>query len=260
MALNIRVKKDADIDILRQAGVKHASVLKDLYHLCQVGVLLTDIDDRARSLVQSAGGRPAFLDYQPVGASRPFPAAVCVSINEEIVHGIPSPERRLKDGDIVSVDLGFELKGLITDSAFTKVVGQASGRDLELVKATRKALRQGVLAVKGGCRVGDIGAAIESSVSQTDFVIIRHLAGHGVGYAVHEDPYIPNTGVAGQGPVLPVGSVIAIEPMLSYGSSEIVLGRDGYTYSTDDGSKSTHFEQTVLVTDKGSEILTPFLF
>ena len=257
---NIRVKTEEDIAVLRQAGRKHGEILSDLYQFCKAGTGLLDIDKRARQLIREAGGEPAFLNYQPQGAARPFPAAVCVSVNDEIVHGIPQKNRTLKAGDIVSVDLGLIYKGRVTDAAFTKAVEPVDDQACELIKATRQALEAAVRAVKAGGRVGDVGAAVEKVSAGFPFFIIKHLAGHGVGHEVHEPPFIPNFGEAGQGPVLPDRAVIAIEPMLAIGSSEIKLEADDYTYSTADGSLSAHFEQTVLVTPNGPEVLTPLKF
>ncbi len=258
----ITVKTPQDIKILRRAGEKHSRILAELYEQSEPGCSLRELDERARELIAEAGGSPAFLNYRPAGAPRPFPASICVSVNDRIVHGIPNEtDYCLQEGDLVSVDLGFNFQNMITDSAFTKLVGSARrDSDSELVKANREALKQGVGAVRAGGHIGDIGAAIERYVSSTPFFIIKHLAGHGVGYDVHEPPFVPNTGRIGRGLKMPAGAVLAIEPMLSIGSDEIVQERDGFTYSTYDGSNSAHFEQTVLVTEDGAEILTPLGF
>jgi methionyl aminopeptidase len=208
-------------------------------------------------LIVKGGDKAAFLNYKPYGAKRPFPAALCVSVNDEVVHGIPNEgDKILKEGDIVTLDLGLTHKGLITDAAITVPVGKISPELEHLLDTTEKALKAGIKAAKGGKRVGDISTAIERVGLAGKCGIVEELAGHGVGYDVHEDPYVPNYGEAGKGEALKPGMVIAIEPMFNLGGREVELDPDGYTFRTADGKPSAHFEHTVLITKGDAEVLT----
>ncbi len=253
----IKLKTKEDIAILREGGKRHARILKELAAMVRAGLPIAELDARALQLVQEGGDVPAFLNYQPYGASRPYPATLCVSINDEIVHGIPTEgDKVLKEGDIVSLDLGLIHRQLITDSAITVPVGKVSAEKAKLLEITREAMMAGIKAAKGGARVGDISAAIQRIGVAHGYGIVEELAGHGVGYHVHEDPYIPNFGHPGKGEILRPGMVIAIEPMFNLGTKKIKLDTDGYTYRTTDGKASAHFEHTVVITKSGAEILT----
>ena len=253
----ISVKKAGDLKLLREGGKRHAAVIRELLATLRPNMLARELENLARELVSKGGGTPAFLNYQPRGAQRPFPAALCVSINEEIVHGIPNEEDKIiKEGDLVTLDLGFCYKGMITDMAVTVAVGKVDEKSLVLMDATKKALAAGIKAAKCGNRIGDIGAAIEKTIKRVGFEVVSGLAGHGVGYKVHEEPFVPNSGVAGKGEVLRKGMVLAIEPMASMGSPEIRLKKDGYTYCTADNSLSAHFEHTIAITADKPVILT----
>jgi methionyl aminopeptidase len=253
----ITLKTKEDIQILREGGKRHAEILHVLKGMVQPGVTAKQLDDEAHRLIVEGGDTPAFLDYQPQGASRPFPASLCVSVNDEVVHGIPNEhEKILKEGDIVTLDLGLVHKGLITDAAITVGVGKISKTLEELITVTEKALTAGIKAAKGGKRVGDVGMAIERLALAHKYGVVEELSGHGVGYHVHEDPFVPNYGVAGTGEPLTPGMVIAIEPMFNLGSRHVILDSDGYTYRTKDGKPSAHFEHTVLITKGEPEILT----
>ena len=253
----ITIKTKEDIQILREGGKRHAEILLALKEMVRPGVSARALDEVAYKMIIEGGDTPAFLNYQPYGANRPFPASLCVSINDEIVHGIPNEgEKILKEGDIVTLDLGLIHKGLITDAAITVGVGKISKELEELIEATKAALMAGIKAAKGGKRVGDIGSAIERIGVSHKYGIVEELSGHGVGYHVHEDPFIPNYGEAGTGEVLKSGMVVAIEPMFNLGSRHVTLDRDGYTYRTKDGKPSAHFEHTVVITKSGAEILT----
>ncbi len=253
----ITIKTKEDIQILREGGKRHAVILKQLKELVKPGIKASEINNEANRLILEGGDTSAFLDYKPHGAKRPFPASVCVSVNDEIVHGIPNEEEKiLKDGDIVSIDLGLVHRGLITDAAITVPVGNISKELAKLLETTEKALYAGIKAAKGGKKVGDIGVAIERIAVSGGLSVVDELAGHGVGYSVHEDPFIPNYGTAGTGESLTPGMVIAIEPIFNLGSRHIVLDKDGYTYRTKDGKPSAHFEHTVLITKGEPEILT----
>ncbi len=253
----ITIKTKEDIRILREGGKRHAQILQALVAMVRPGLNIRDLDEKAREMIQEGGDTPAFLDYTPEGALRPYPARVCVSINDEVVHGIPNEEEKiLKEGDIVSIDLGLVHQGLITDAAITVAVGSVSPEVDGLLIATKKALMAGIKAAKGGATVGDIGSAIERIAISGGYGLVEELSGHGVGYSVHEDPFIPNYGEPHTGAVLKPGMVIAIEPMFNLGSRHVYLDADGYTYKTKDGKQSAHFEHTVLITKGEPEILT----
>lgn len=253
----ITIKTKEDIKILREGGKRHAEILQVLKAMVKPGISTRKLDEEAYRLIIEGGDKPAFLNYQPSGASRPFPASLCVSINDEVVHGIPNEEEKiLKEGDIVSLDLGLIHKNLITDAAITVPVGKISDELTTLLEVTEKALMAGIRAAKGGKRVGDVGVAIEKMAIPHKYGVVEELSGHGVGYHVHEDPFIPNYGVAGTGEVLKPGMVVALEPMFNLGSRHVVLDSDGYTYRTKDGKPSAHFEHTILITKGEPEILT----
>lgn len=253
-------KTNEEIALLREGGARHASILDVLSEMVAPGISTQVLEDRARELIAECEGDTAsFLGYRPEGAPRPFPAALCVSINEEIVHGIPNEDPTiLQEGDIVKIDLGLTHAGLVTDSARTVIVGQGDERAREFVAATRRALEAGIAAARAGNHIGDIGYAVESVVRATPFVIIEELVGHGVGYSVHEEPLVPNVGQPGTGMKILPRMVLAIEAMLAEeGDGRLSLGADGYTYSTADGARSTQIEHTIAITENGApEILT----
>ena len=253
----IQLKKPEDIEILREGGKRHAAILRAVASAVKPGVSTKELDDLAAKLITEGGDRAAFLGYTPYGAKRPYPASLCVSVNDEIVHGIPNEnDRILVEGDIVSLDLGLIHKGMYTDAAVTVPVGKVSRDAQKILKAGKEALEKGIKAARAGHTTGHIGEAVESFVMPLGFGIVRELAGHGLGYKVHEDPYVPNYGMAGEGDKLVPGMVIAIEPMLNAGTEKIKLDKDGYTYRTKDGGLSVHFEHTILITENGPEILT----
>jgi methionyl aminopeptidase len=254
----IIIKTPEEIEILREGGRRLATILHKVKEKVAPGVSTKELDLYAFQLVKEGGDQPAFLNYRPEGADRPFPASLCVSVNNEVVHGIPSKDKILQEGDIVSIDLGLKHKGLFTDMALTVPVGVVSEGALTLMKTTEEALMIGINAAVGGGKTGDIGYAIESFVKSRKirYGIVEVLSGHGVGRAIHEDPYIPNFGKQGKGEKLVPGMVIAIEPMLNAGTKEVTLSDDGYTIRTADGKKSAHFELTVLITEGEPEILT----
>ncbi len=253
----IRIKKPEEIEILKEGGKRHAFILRTLKDMVLPGITTQALEDKARELIHEGGDKGAFLNYTPRGAKRAFPAALCVSVNNEIVHGIPNENvRTLVDGDIVTIDLGLTHKGLITDSAVTVAVGEVGERERKLIAHTEEALARGIRGAQGGGFVGDISFAIGSFARSLGYGIPDSLAGHGVGYAVHEDPYVPNEGQKGQGERLVPGMVIAIEPMLTLGGDKIVLASDGYTYKTKDGSIAAHAEHTIVITENDPIILT----
>lgn len=253
----VKLKTKEDIAILREGGKRHAYILNEIAKKVIPGVSTKELNDYALVLIKQGGDIPAFLNYSPKGAKKPYPAALCVSVNDEVVHGIPNEEVKiLKEGDIVSLDLGLKHKGLITDAAITLPVGNVSQELSKLLQDTKSALMAGIKQAKGGNRIGDISSAIERVAVANGYGLIEELCGHGVGYDVHEDPFVPNYGEAYKGMILSPGLVIAIEPMFNIGSKEIFLDRDGYTYKTEDGKPSAHFEHTILITKGNAEILT----
>ena len=253
----ITIKTPEEIEILKEGGRRLALVLQKVKEKVKVGLSTQKLENYARRLIHDGGDTASFLGYKPRGAKRPFPAAMCVSINDEIVHGIPNENwRTIKDGDIVSLDLGLTHKGLITDSALSVGVGEVCQKDRNLILHTEEALYRGIKAARGGAHIGDIGYAISSFARQLGYGISEGLAGHGVGYKVHEDPFVPNEGELGQGELLRPGMVLALEPMLTLGTDEIILADDGYTYKTADGSRAAHFEHSIVITDREPIILT----
>src|SRR3989338_5776259 len=227
MAISIKTEKE--IAVLREGGRRLAEILQKVSATARPGVANKELNELALKLVAEYGDTPSFLNYSPKGAKRPFPAALCVSVND---------------------------KGLFTDGAITVGIGKIDVSAKKLIEVTRKALAVGIKTARAGATVGDIGFAIEKFVRPKGFGIVRELAGHGVGYAVHEEPFVPNFGRKGEGVELKEGMVLAIEPMLNEGNAGIKLDPDGYTYRTRDGSRSAHFEHTIVVTEKGAEILT----
>jgi methionyl aminopeptidase len=254
----VTLKTKQEIAILREGGRRLAEVLLKLAEAVRPGVSSATLDKLAYDLIAKAGDQPAFLGYKGRYDKEPYPASICVSVNDEIVHGEPLLAPKIfKEGDIVSLDAGLVHKGFFTDAAITVPVGKIDEKAARLIKVTRIALEKGIAAVRAGATTGDIGFAIEQYIkSAADFSVVRQLAGHGVGYAVHEDPFVPNYGRRGEGIRLEPGMVIAIEPMISEGGSEIYLAPNGHTYKTKDGSRSAHFEHTIVVTENGAEVLT----
>jgi methionyl aminopeptidase len=253
----VKLKSAADIEILREGGKRHAFILAELAKAVAPGVSTKDLDDLAARLIAEGKDKSSFLGYKPYGSKRPYPASICISVNDAVVHGIPNEEPYiLKEGDIATIDVGLVHKGMITDAAVTVPVGKVDDAAAKLLKATKAALNLGIEAARAGNTTGHIGEAIESYIVPLGFGIVEELAGHGVGYKVHEEPYVPNYGVAGEGEPLVPGLVIAIEPIINEGSPRVFLSKDGYTYRTKDGKRSAHFEHTVLITERGPEILT----
>lgn len=253
----IRLKSKDEIEILKEGGKRNAEILRALARLVSPGVSTMDLENEAVRLLAEGGDMSATLGYTPRGARRAFPANICVSVNEEIVHGIPNEDPKiLKDGDIVTIDLSMIHNKLFTDAAITVAVGEIDEESERLINAARIALEKGIARALPGNHIGDIGEAIQDYVETTGFSIAEDLAGHGVGYALHEDPFVPNDGRKGIGHELVPGMVIAIEPMLCAGKGAIKVLKDGYTIVTKDGSRSSHFEHTVAITETGNIILT----
>lgn len=243
--------------ILIEAGKRLARVLEALRAKVAVGVTAEELDDLAEALIHNSGDTPAFLGYTPDGAKRTYPATLCVSINDEVVHGIPNESVKvLKSGDIVGLDLGLTHKGIIVDAAITVAIGEIGAESIRLLATTEKALHAGIAQAIPGNHVGDISHAIQTVIEDAGFTVVRDLGGHGVGERVHEEPFIPNFGHAGAGPELVEGMVLALEPISTAGKASVTLAPDGYTYRTKDGSRSAHFEHTILLQKGGARIIT----
>ena len=251
------IKTKEEIEIMREGGKRLAEILQKVSEEAKAGINVSVLDELAEKLIREGGDEPSFLDYTPEGASRPYPATLCVSVNDEIVHGIPNEGGRvLKEGDIVGLDLGLKHKGLFLDTAVTVGVGEINKADQKLMNITKEALMVGIKAARAGNTVGDIGYAIDEFVKDYGYGSPVELGGHGVGHKVAEEPYIANYVEKGEGEKLKAGMVLALEPMLNLGDSRIELADDDYTYKTADGTNSAHFEHTILVTAGNPEILT----
>lgn len=249
-------KTDEEIKNLRKAGKILAGALRHTASLVKPGITTAALDLAAEEYIRKEGGEPAFLNYAQDNSAYPFPAALCVSINDEVVHGIPSEERVVEEGDLVMLDLGVNYNGYFSDAALTVCAGACDSAGEILIKATEEALQAAIKICKPGMQVGDIGAAIAGVARKYKLGVVEDLGGHGLGKVPHEEPHIPNVGVKGRGVTLLLGSVIAIEPIFTEGSGDVVLGDDEWTYRTFDGSRSAETEHTILITKDGAEILT----
>jgi len=250
----ITIKSDRELAYMRQAGRVVALTKAKLADAIRPGVTTAELDRLAEREIRQLGATPSFKGYTGGGAT-PFPATICVSLNQEIVHGIPG-DRVLRGGDIVSIDIGAVVGGFHGDSAFTIGVGDISDDAQRLVDATRESLQRGIAHAKAGARVGDISAAVQGYAEPLGYGVVRQYVGHGIGRALHEDPQVPNYGTSGRGPVLREGMTLAIEPMLNAGGWEAVQLDDGWTVVTADGELSAHFEETIAITENGADVLT----
>jgi len=271
MAATIKTKQE--IEVLREGGGRLAGILKKIVSAAKPGLSTWELDRLAEELIFEFGGRPSFKGYKGKRDPRPYPGSMCISVNDEIVHAIPRQDKILKEGDVVGLDIGmwwpanaassFQLpasskrkNGLCTDMAVTIGIGEISPEAERLIRASREALDLGIRAVHPGARVGDLGYAIQKHLEAHNLGIIRNLAGHGVGYEVHEEPLIPNFGQPHTGVELKENMVIALEPMATLGDWRVRLADDGWTFKTVDGSLGAHFEHTLAVTKSGAEVLT----
>jgi len=246
----ILLKSPRELALMRTAGHVLAEVTERLTAWVEPGLSTQEIDEEVEDFIRARGAAPAFKGY------RGFPATICVSINDEVVHGIPSPRRRVKEGDIVGLDLGCIVEGYYADCALTLAVGEVAPRVRELLDVTRDSLARAVAACWPGRRLSDISHAVQEYVEAHGFAVVRQFVGHGIGRDLHEDPQVPNFGEPGRGPQLKPGMVLAIEPMVTMGSWEVRVLEDRWTAVTVDGSLAAHFEHTVAVTEDGPEILT----
>ncbi|OEG70080.1 methionine aminopeptidase [Candidatus Endomicrobiellum trichonymphae] len=250
----MELKTAKEIEKMRTAGRVVGEILQKLSRIIKPGITTKDIDIFSEKYIKSMKMMPAFLGVK--GISYPFPASACVSVNDEVVHGIPSDSRVLKSGDIVSVDMGVIYEGYYGDAAMTYAVGGISDAAAKLLKITELSLQKGIEQSLSGKRLGDISYAIQKIVEDAGFSVVRDFVGHGIGRSLHEDPQIPNFGRAAAGVKLLPGMVLAIEPMVNAGSYEVCILDDDWTVVTKDGGLSAHFEHTVAITESGCEILT----
>ena len=245
-----KIKTADEIESMRVAGKMLATVLLDVKKYTRAGMSTKDLANHAADRLKVLGGKASFLGYQD------FPDVICISVNDEVVHGIPRTDKILEDGDIVSIDFGVTFNDMVTDAALTFVLGTADPKITKLINTTERSLMAGIDVIKAGVRVGDIASAVQKVLDSGGYGIVQDLVGHGVGHYVHEGPDIPNYGHAGSGPVLLAGMTIAVEPMATLGDWQVTMDDDNWTIRTKDHSLAAHFEHTILITEKGYEILT----
>ena len=242
------IKNSEQMKLMRRAGIITAEALLCAREMVRPGISTFEIDEAIRHYIEKCGATPSFLGYSG------FPGSACISVNQEVIHGIPSKNKILSDGDIVKIDVGARFRGYNGDSARTFPVGKVSDEALRLISVTEKSFYEAMKVTTDGCRLGDIGFAVENFVISNGFSVVRDYTGHGVGFDLHEDPMIPNYGKAGKGARLYAGMTVAIEPMVNYGKETVKVLRDGWTVVTADGKLSAHYENTVAIT-KGSPII-----
>jgi len=252
-AAMVTIKRPDEIAQMRHAGLILVDVLDALRDALRPGVTTGELDRIADDIIARAGAVPSFKGY---GANPPFPGSICASINDEVVHGIPSRKRHIREGDVVSLDVGCIWQGWHADCARTWSLGPAPRPVQELIDATRRGMEAGIAAARPGYRLGDVGAAIEAVAHEHGYGIVRPFVGHGIGQSMHEDPQVPNYGRSGTGLRIEAGMCFAIEPMFNLGRDDVVMLRDGWTVVTADGSLSAHFENTIAVTDGEPQVLT----
>lgn len=248
----IYLKTAEEIELLRENNLLVSATLAEVGKHVRPGVSTLELDKLAEEFIRSHGAEPGFLGYGG------FPNTLCMSINEEVVHGIPSAKRILKEGDVLSVDCGTLMKGFYGDSAYTFAVGEIAPEVADLLRVTKEALYKGVAQAKAGNRVGDVASAVQEHAERHGYSVVRELVGHGLGRKMHEEPEVPNYGARGRGPLLKEGMVICIEPMINMGARYVVFERDGWTVRTKDRKPSAHFEFAVAVGKEGPDVLTDF--
>ena len=248
----IYLKTAEEIELLRENNLLVSATLAEIGKHVRPGVSTLELDKIAEDFIRSHGAEPGFLGYGG------FPNTLCMSINEEVVHGIPSAKRILKEGDVLSVDCGTLMKGFYGDSAYTFAVGEIAPEVADLLRVTKEALYKGVAQAKAGNRVGDVASAVQEHAERHGYSVVRELVGHGLGRKMHEEPEVPNYGARGRGPLLKEGMVICIEPMINMGARYVVFERDGWTVRTRDRKPSAHFEFAVAVGKEGPDVLTDF--
>jgi methionyl aminopeptidase len=252
----VTIKRPEEIARMRRAGAILVDVLEAFQRELRSGITTAELDRMAEEMIRGAGGEPSFKGYPGSGGAPDFPASICASLNEEVVHGIPSVKRRIRDGDVVSLDVGCIWEGWHADCARTWSVGRVPRRIQQLVDTTQRGMEAGIAAAVPGNRLGDVGAAIEAVAREHGYGVVRPFVGHGIGQRMHEEPGVPNYGRPGTGLRIEAGMCFAIEPMFNLGGDDVVMLDDGWTVVTEDGSISAHFENTIAVTDSGPEVLT----
>jgi methionyl aminopeptidase len=245
----ITIKSPREIEIMRRSGKITAKTLSMLMQTVRAGMTTADVDRLAEESIRSMGGIPTFIGYHG------FTHSICLSVNDEVVHGIPGP-RVLQDGDLLSLDLGTTFEGYVSDSAVTVPIGNVSEAAKQLMRVTQESLMFGIAQMQVGNKLGDIGHAVQAHAEKHGYGVVRQLVGHGIGTKLHEEPQVPNYGVAGTGPALRAGLVLAVEPMITEGSYDVETLDDGWTVVTADGKLAAHFEHTIVVTTEGPKILT----
>ncbi len=256
MNTGVIIKTDKEIEIMRQAGQLLSKVVSQVASYVRPGISTLSLDDLAEKLIISSGAKPAFKGYGE-GKNR-YPATLCTSVNEEVVHGIPSRDKILKEGDIIGLDCGLIYNGYFSDMAITVPVGKISSQAEELIKVTKRGLNVAIQTIKQGVRLGNVSSAIQSCAEENNFSVVRDLTGHGIGKDLHEPPVILNYGRPNTGIVLEKGMTLCFEPMFNAGDFRVKVLRDGWTIVTRDNSLSAHFEHMILVTKRGAEVLTRF--
>jgi methionyl aminopeptidase len=252
----IFLKSPQEIEIMRTANRIVSEILAELRETIRPGIATGEIDRMAADLIKKKGARSAFKGYQMRNGTVPFPATICISLNDEVVHGIPSAQRAMREGDVVSLDFGVIYRDFYGDAAVTFALGRVGEKAQRLIETTAAALEEGISQAQVGNRLGDISAAIQERVEKDGFSVVREFVRHGVGRRLHEDPPVPNYGAPGRGMRLREGMVIAIEPMVNAGQADVMLKSDGWTAVTKDGSLSAHFEHSVAITEKGPQVLS----
>ncbi len=252
----VTIKRPEEIERMRHAGAILAGVLRALETELRPGISTSELDALAEEMIRDAGAIPSFLGYGGSRSTVPFPASICTSLNDEVVHGIPSTQRRLRGGDVLSLDVGCIWEGWHADTARTFAIGPVAKPLILLIDATRQGMEAGIAAAVPGNRLGDIGAAIEAVAREHGYGVVRPFVGHGIGTSMHEDPQVPNYGRPGTGMRIEAGMCFAIEPMFNLGGDQVGVLDDGWTVVTVDGSVSAHFEDTVAVTPSGADVLT----
>ena len=251
----IEILNESDIKSIKICGKILSSTMDELSKMIKPGLSGVSLDKAAEKSIRRQGARPSFLGYGD--KNNPFPSTICLSINNEIVHGIPKSDKIIREGDIVSIDIGAEYKGLFTDMAKTFIAGKHKNlNDIKLLKVTSESLEKAISCSVVGGHIGDIGHAVQSFVESNGFSVVKMLVGHGIGHKPHQDPQVPNFGRSGTGPTLIENMAIAVEPMVNMGGSDVLSDNDGWTVKTFDGSNSCHFEHTILITQDGPKVIT----
>ena len=253
----VKLKTPEQIETMREGGRILATILHAVKEKAVIGASTKDLDDYVNELCKKYDVVPVFLNYTPYGANRPYPASICISLNDEVVHGIPSAERIIKEGDLVKLDIGMRFEGMVSDMARTVTVGTVSSEAQRLLDVTRESLERGIAELRPGAAISRYASAVQSFVEANGFSVVRDLVGHGVGHELHEDPQVPNyTSRHMHDFVIEEGMTLALEPMINAGTFAVRIAPDDWTFITSDGKLSAHFEDTVVITARGAEILT----